>query len=64
MLLLGQQGQQRDMGSGPLIFTIERLVVGVLPAKICHVGCLVAFRNRVHVPTPKFSSSPITSKPI
>lgn len=64
MLLLVQQGQQRDMGSGSLIFTIEMLVVGVLPAEICRVRCLVAICNRVHVPKPKFSYCPITSKPI
>lgn len=64
MLLLVQQGQQQNMEGRSLIFTIEMLVVGVLPTEICHVRCLVAIYSRVHVPKPKFFSSLITSKPI
>lgn len=40
MLLLVQQGQQQDMGSGSWIFTIEMLVVGVLPAEFVVSGAL------------------------
>lgn len=45
-LLLTQQSQQQYRGGRPLLFTIEMLVAGVLPAKIHRVRCLVAICSR------------------
>lgn len=62
--MLLQQSQQQYMGGRALLFTTEMLVLGVLPAEIHRVRCLVAICSRAHVPKPKFFSGLITNKPI